>query len=185
VKIEELPSKIFHPLLILPIAGVSILILEGVSPADSLKWVSIWILVAMIPPSVVAWNTGEKKGFDVISRQQRNKSYVTGVTCLSLALGIAYFFSAPKPVIDLGIYGVVASSVFGVFNRFTKISIHTGSLSFVAGGFLTIMPPIGVAGVIASVPVGWSRVKLDCHTKSQVIQGAVVGLTSGFLAGVL
>ena len=182
VKSEEIPSKIFHPLLILPVAGVAILMLEGIALLNSIKWVVVWVLVAMIPTSVVAWNTGEQKGFDVISREQRNKSYMIGIICLGLALIVGESFSAPKAVLDIGIYAIVATSVFGVFNRFTKISIHTGSLSFVAGGFLTLMPPVGVAGILASVPVGWSRVRLDCHTKSQVVQGAVVGLTAGVLA---
>ena len=122
MKSEEIPSKLFHPLLILPLAGVAILMLEGIAPLHSVKWVSIWVLVAMIPTSVVAWNTGEQKGFDVISREQRNKSYMIGITCLALALIIGYFFSAPKAVLDLGIYAIVATTVFGVFNRFTKIS---------------------------------------------------------------
>lgn len=185
VKYEEIPSQIFHPLLILPIAGVSILMLEGIEPVISVNWVGLWVLIAMVPTSIVAWNTGEQKGFDVISREQRNKSYIVGISCLALALMLGHFFSAPNAVINLGIYAIIASAVFGIINRFTKISIHTGSLSFVAGGFLTINPAIGFAGIIASVPVGWSRVKLECHTKSQVIQGAAVGLTSGVLAGLL
>jgi len=185
VKYEELPSQIFHPLLILPISGISILMLKGIEPLNSIKWVGLWVLLAMVPTSIVAWNTGKQKGFDVISREQRNKSYIIGIGCLTIALALGYFFSAPDAVLDLGVYAIIASSVFGIINRFTKISIHTGSLSFVAGGFLTINPVIGVAGIIASVPVGWSRVKLDCHTKNQVIQGAAVGLASGVLAGLL
>ena len=181
---EELPSKIFHPLLILPPSGALILILQNIGMMESLKWIGTWIVVSMLPTAYVAWNTGEK-GFDVISRRQRDKSYLVGISSLIIALGLGIYFSAPGAVLDLGMYAIVAATVFGVFNRFTKISIHTGSLGFVAGGFLTIMHSIGIAGIIATIPVGWSRVKLGCHTRNQVIQGAILGLTSGVLAGLL
>lgn len=181
---EEIPSKIFHPLLILPLAGLAILVLQGLRPVESLKWVILWVLTAMIPTSAVAWNTGEK-GFDVISREERNLSYAVGLGSLLVALLIARSLSAPSTVVELGYFAIGVSLLFALLNRFTKISIHTGSLTFVAGGFVTLMPSVSALGLLMSIPVGWSRVRLDCHTKAQVIQGVAVGFSCGVIASVL
>lgn len=151
---------------------------------ESGLWVLLWIFAAMAPTTLVAWRTGEP-GLDVISRTQRNRSYVTGIAALIAVLGAAYTLSAPPPVLQLGQFAVVAAAVFGAANQFSKVSIHTGTLTFVAGSFVNLIPAAAFAGVLLSVPVAWSRVELDCHTRRQVLQGGALGLICGVLTALL
>lgn len=184
MRIEELPSKILHPLVVLPVAGSLLLYARGLTPLESVSWVFMWVLAAMVPTTVVAWRTGEP-GLDVIDRSQRNRSYITGIVSLSAVLGAAYFFSAPSPVLELGQFALVAAAVFGITNQFSKVSIHTGTLTFAAGSFLNLIPFATATGVLLSVPVAWSRIELDCHTRKQVIHGGILGLICGIVTAVL
>ena len=184
MRLEALPSKVLHPLVVLPVSGVLLLYSKGLTLGSAGSWVFLWVITAMVPTMIVAWKTGEP-GFDVISRRQRNRSYVTGITALSVAFGLAYVFSAPEPVLRLGVFSLVGGAVFGVANQFSKVSIHTGTLTFSAGSFVTLFPKATLTGVLLSVPVAWSRIELDCHTRVQVIQGGLLGLICGVLTAVI
>ena len=181
---KALPSKILHPLIVLPLAGIFVLFYNGLNLVESIGWVSLWIMSAMIPTALVAWRTGDK-GFDIISRKQRNKSYIVGVTSLALSLVLSSLMYAPTAVTELGYFALGAVIIFGLANKFTKVSVHTGSIAFVAGGFLTKTLAIGMLSIILTVPVGWSRVKLDRHSRNQVIHGAILGFTCGLVATLL
>lgn len=184
MRFEELPSKILHPLVVLPVAGTLLLSAQGIGLVESGLWVLLWVVAAMVPTTLVAWRTGEP-GLDVISRRQRNRSYITGITALIAVLGAAYTLSAPPPVLQLGQFAVVAAAVFGAANQFSKVSIHTGTLTFAAGSFVNLIPVAAFTGVLLSVPVAWSRVELDCHTRRQVLQGGALGLICGVLTALL
>lgn len=184
VKLEEIPSKVFHPLLVLPLTGLAVLILKETGFIESVMWIGLWITVAMVPTSVVAWRT-DGKGFDIVSREKRNFSYLTGVLGLASALVLSIFLSAPVAVLELGFFGLCAAVIFGLLNQFTKISVHTGAIGFVSGGFLNLMPSVTISGIFISVLVGWSRVRLEQHTRKQVFQGVAVGLVSGALIAAL
>ncbi|MFB6116089.1 MAG: hypothetical protein ABEK10_01140 [Candidatus Nanosalina sp.] len=184
MRFEEIPSNILHPLTVLPVAGTLLLYARGLGLLESVSWVSIWVVAAMVPTTVVAWRTVEP-GLDVINRRQRNRSYLTGISALLAVLGAAYTLSAPAPVLHLGQFAVVAAAVFGAANQFSKISIHTGTLTFAAGSFVKLVPAVAFAGVLLSVPVAWSRVELDCHTRKQVLQGGALGLICGILTALL
>ncbi len=184
VDYEALPSKIFHPLTVLPVSGVLILFFNGLNIFESGSWIFLWILSAMVPTAAVAWRTGER-GFDVVSREQRKKSYIVGAASLTFGLALSIFLGAPAAVVNLGYFAVGAVLVFGLVNSFRKVSVHTGTLGFVAGGFLNTVPLISVLCVVLAVPVGWSRVELDQHSRDQVVQGAVVGFLCGLIAALV
>lgn len=179
--LERLPSKVLHPLIVLPLSGILLLYSRNLSLGNIVTWVLTYILTALVPTTLTAWRTGDK-GLDVISRSQRNKSYLVGITSMCLTLLAAYYISAPEAVVRLGGFAVISSIIFGVANHFSKVSIHTGAITFAAGAFTTEIPTLTFTGLLLTVPVGWSRVKLDCHTKGQVIQGGILGLACGLAA---
>ncbi|EGQ43360.1 MAG: PAP2 superfamily protein [Candidatus Nanosalina sp. J07AB43] len=101
---------------------------------------------------------------------------------MCLTLLAAYYASAPEAVVNLGGFAVISSIIFGAANHFSKVSIHTGAMTFAAGAFITQIPSLTFTGLLLSIPVGWSRVRLDCHTRKQVIQGGMLGLACGVAA---
>ncbi len=80
----------------------------------------------------------------------------------------------------------ISNTIIIVFiNKVWKISIHAMGA---AGPTAALIYAFGVQGIILIpivVFVGWSRVKLKCHTTAQVIAGAVFGFSSTYLQLIL
>lgn len=175
---EELPSKILHPLIVLPLGGFMVLYSKNLRPLTAVSWILTYITTALIPTTLTAWKTGEP-GLDVISRSQRNKSYLVGISTLIITLAITYILPAPEIIISLGSVAIASSLVFGIANHVSKVSIHTGAVTFTAASLASFNLVLAVPIGLLSVAVGWSRVKLGQHTKIQVIQGAILGIICG------
>jgi len=65
-----------------------------------------------------------------------------------------------------------------IINKFWKISIHALGAAAPLALFCFIQNWIGAVMVIILLLVGWSRIKLKCHTFAQVIAGALFGFLS-------
>lgn len=184
MKSEEIISRILHPLMVLPVFTL-IFLSTYMGLADSVYWLSIWILLALIPTATVTWFGGEEKGFDIVSRKERKTAFLTGLASLVLSLVIFNSVSAPEIVLKLGGIGILTVAVFGGANQFNKVSIHTGSMACISIVFLTVSQPVtGILGFL-SIAVGWSRVELDRHTRIQVLQGGFLGVICGLVFVVL
>ncbi|EGQ43361.1 MAG: hypothetical protein J07AB43_13520 [Candidatus Nanosalina sp. J07AB43] len=65
--LERIPSKVLHPLIVLPLSGVMLLYSRNLGFEDIVFWVLTYIFTALIPTTLTAWRTGER-GLDVLSR---------------------------------------------------------------------------------------------------------------------
>lgn len=180
MKSEEIVSRILHPLLVLPVFAL-IFLSTYLGLAGSVYWLSIWILLVLIPTATVTWFGGEERGFDIVSRKERKTVFLTGLTLLLLSLIFFRLLSAPAIVLELGGVGTLVVTVFGLANKFSKVSVHTGSLTCTAVVFISLLPLAGILLGFCSVLVGWSRVELDKHTRAQVLQGGVLGFFCGLV----
>lgn len=176
----ELLSRVFHPLAVLPVSVLFFLYFSGLGLYESIYWVFLWIMISLIPTAITTYLTGEK-GLDVPERELRWKPFIVGVSSLGLSLIPFWILSAPAVVLKLGVTGVIAVTVFGITNYFDKVSIHTGSVAAAAAIYTVISPHTAAFLSFSSILVGWSRVELKCHTRIQVIQGAVLGVACGLV----
>jgi membrane-associated phospholipid phosphatase len=173
-------SRVFHPLLVLPVSALLFLKLSGLGLFDSVYWLFLWILISLAPTTVTTYFTGEK-GLNVPEREKRWKPFVVGVSSLALSLVPFWILSAPTVVLKLGVTGVVAITVFGVANHFNKVSVHTGSVACAAAIFTIVSSHAAAFLALSSVLVGWSRVELERHSLVQVVQGGVLGVLCGLV----
>lgn len=175
MKPEKTLSQLLHPLLMVPVATVVFLYLEGTDIYTTLYWIGIWIVGSLVPTTVVTWRTG-KKGFNVIKREKRFKAFATGLTTLGIFISGSWYFGAPYSILKIGYVGLFTVLVFALANNYRKVSIHTGSAAGIATVYTSVSIPASFFLFIASLLVGWSRVKLDCHTPYQVVQGWLIGI---------
>ena len=180
---EEFLSRVLHPLLVLPVSAAIFLSFSGLDLWQAIYWTGFWIVLSLLPTSLVIWFTGERK-LNIVSREKRKTSFLTGLVSMTGALLLIDFLSTPSLVVKVGTVGVLAVTVFGLANFFNKVSIHTGSITCIAAVYTVLSPEASVALMLSSALVGWSRVELDCHTPVQVVQGGVLGFLCGlaFLA---
>ncbi len=176
----EFLSKVFHPLVVLPISALLFLNFSGLGLSSSVYWIFLWTLISLIPTTITAYLTGEK-GLNVSERELRWKPFIVGVSSLTLSLIPFWILSAPAVVLKLGATGVIAVTVFGLANYFNKISVHTGSVACTAAVFTIVSSQAAAFLALSSVLVGWSRVELERHTLIQVVQGAILGVACGMV----
>lgn len=69
---------------------------------------------------------------------------------------------------------------------FSFPSGHTGSSFAVAGAILLNMPKkYGITAIVIAAAIGFSRLYLGVHYPTDVLAGAVIGMATAILAGVL
>ena len=65
-------------------------------------------------------------------------------------------------------------------NKYWKISVHAMGAAGPAAAFILLFGWIGLFMFIVVALVGWSRIKLKCHSISQVMAGALFGFISTY-----
>lgn len=180
MKAADFLSKVFHPLLVLPVSVLLFLNFSGLGFADSVYWFFLWILISLVPTTLTTYFTGEK-GLNVPEREKRWKPFLVGVASLALSLIPFWILSAPAVVLKLGATGLVAVTAFGLANHFEKVSVHTGSIAAAAAVFTVVSSSAAAFLALSSVLVGWSRVELERHSLVQVVQGGVLGVLCGLV----
>jgi len=115
---------------------------------------------------------------DAKTKEERTLPYLLSIVIFIIGFILLLICSASN--ISIAFWFCYISNTFLVIfiNRYLKISIHamgvSGPLalfSFILGFIVLLFLPILIA-------VGWSRVKLKCHSLTEVVVGAVFGFTS-------
>ncbi|MHB8578802.1 MAG: phosphatase PAP2 family protein [Ignavibacteriaceae bacterium] len=99
--------------------------------------------------------------------------YLTGLLILILykinIISIAFWFC------------YISNTLIIVFiNKYWKISVHAMGAAGPTAALVFIFGWIGLSMLIIVALVGWSRIKLRCHSVSQVLAGALFGFTSTY-----
>lgn len=76
----------------------------------------------------------------------------------------------------------ISNTVIIVFiNKVWKISVHAMGAAGPTAALVYVFGFIGFILVPVLILIGWSRVKLKCHTPTQVVAGALFGFSSTYL----
>ena len=67
-----------------------------------------------------------------------------------------------------------------LINKNWKISVHAMGSSGPLAVLIFLLGPIGSLFIIVPFAVGWSRIRLKCHTFAQVFFGALLGFASTY-----
>ncbi len=89
---------------------------------------------------------------------------------------IAYFFSAPRLVLSLGLVFLVLGLLNLVFGSYMKLSVHSEAVTvFVLTAMLSVSV-LYISLTILILLVTWARVHLKAHTLSEVTFGTLAAL---------
>ena len=185
VEVARWVSVIVHPVAFpLVTLGVVCYLATSSFPRTA-QWVLLALALVSLPVSLLVASqvlSGRWTDLDVSVRRQRYALYPFGLACmLALALSFAHF-GAPRIAVQATFAIVIANLADGLINFAYKVSAHATGAALCASILWSAAPAWGVAGALAALAVGWSRVELRRHTPGQVLLGWVVGLLSALLA---
>ncbi|MFD4567583.1 hypothetical protein ACFWOX_24895 [Streptomyces sp. NPDC058467] len=152
-----------------------------------------WGLLAAVFTSVlpsVILGLGERRNYwgdrHVRRRQDRLVAGPLVLACVTAGTALLYALGAPGTVRALVAAMLAVLLVLLLITFWWKVSVH----SAVAAGAVTVLSAVYGTGALALAPlvvlIGWSRVRLRCHTAAQVTVGVLVGAgVAGPLFGLL
>ncbi len=116
------------------------------------------------------------ESLDVPVRQQRTMPYLFAMVSYVIGLLLLVWYNAPWPVVAL-LVCYLGNTLFIVsVNFFWKISAHAMGVGAVVTGFGIVVSPVYFFGVLLLPLVSWSRIKLDMHSRGQVIAGSLLSV---------
>ncbi len=175
--LAKLISNIIIPFLV-SFTVIALLAFESTaSTTEALKWLSISIVLSVLPVFVFVVymvRIRQLDGIFINPRKQRTRIYVLA-TCLGIAgVVVLHFTQAPKLLMVTFVTGLASIVIFMLINLYWKISLHTGFITaattiiaIVYGGFYSFF-------VILVPLVGWARLNMKLHSWQQVASGAVL-----------
>ena len=175
--LAKLISNIINPFLV-SFTVIALLAFESTaSITEALKWLSISIVLSVLPVFVFVVymvRIRQLDGIFINPRKQRTRIYVLA-TCLGIAgVVVLHFTQAPKLLMVTFVTGLASIVIFMSINLYWKISLHTGFITaattiiaIVYGGFYSFF-------VILVPLVGWARLNMKLHSWQQVASGAVL-----------
>ncbi|MFD3663140.1 hypothetical protein ACFWVF_21510 [Streptomyces sp. NPDC058659] len=156
--------------------------------ADGTKGFGWGLLAAVftsVLPSVIL-RLGERRSYwsdrHVRQRQERLVAGPVVLASVVSGTGLLYGLEATRDVRALVAAMLAVLLVLMAITFFWKVSVHCA----VAAGALAVLaslygPMVGLAAPLVAL-IGWSRVRLRCHTTAQVAVGACVGAIVGAAA---
>lgn len=179
-KLAEWIDRTLHPGAAAGLAVFVVMYLSGVGFLQTVGWVSLMIVVLVLPLLLLRTYNKRRKAETVT--QDSHSEYILAAACTVALLILLNVLGAPDVYLAT-IYSVIlAVCVSALINRYiTKISRHMIVFAGSATLVFIVSPALGVAVIAAALLVGWSRVHLRYHTLSQIILGAMVAIGSTWL----
>ncbi|WP_309505191.1 hypothetical protein [Streptomyces sp. KM273126] len=135
------------------------------------------VFTAVLPTLILGFGERRQYWGDRHVRRRQDRIVAAPGVMASVITGTAllYGLKAPAEVTALVMAMLAALLTLLVITFFWKVSVH----SAVASGSLAILSSVFGPWVLALTPlvllIGWSRIRLRCHTAGQVIVGVLIG----------
>jgi membrane-associated phospholipid phosphatase len=176
-------SVLGHPLLTLAIFTILITFrMYDQSKASLISAIIIGLLV--VPVTLRNYNKYKKKeytNFDVSDRKQRESFYRFGIILLSGVTLLLFFIPGTKAFFIGTLCSLLMMIASGIVNLKVKASLHTGVTMFLSVIYFMLDSRVAYLLIAFTILIALSRLVLKRHTLSEVIFGAVIGLTFGLL----
>jgi membrane-associated phospholipid phosphatase len=154
-------------------------LLFGTTPSDKLILFGISFLFCVLLPFlylVFLKRSNTIESLDVPVRHQRTVPYLLASISYIIGFVLLVWYGAPWPLIAL-MTAYLGNTLFIVsVNFFWKISAHAMGVGAVVTGFGIAISPVWYIGLILLPIVSWSRIKLDMHSRGQVIAGSILSI---------
>lgn len=140
------------------------------------------VFVAILPVGYIAWLIRREAihgGIDLEMRQERQAPYLLAAASSGVGDAALWAVGAPGSMLLLAsLYGASAI-VMAVINRRWKISAHAAGAGIGVGAMVSSFGTVALPLAILLPAVCWARVRIDMHSRAQVLAGATLGTLTG------
>lgn len=176
-------SLVFLP----PLVAIATFAVVSVHLATSATEAVLYALVAstfiaILPVGYIAWLLHRARvvgGMELRFRQERQAPYL--LTAASSGVGDAALWAVGAPgslVLLASLYGLTALIMAGI-NRQWKISAHAAGAGLGLGAMVSAFGTPALPLALLLPAVCWARVRIEMHSRAQVIAGATLGTLTG------
>ncbi len=180
-KLAKIISTVGHPLLTIPVFVV--VVLFSYNDLKQAIFLSFLILGGVVLPVVIRLYTKSKDGsytnFDVSDRHQRKSLFVFTIPLLAILTVVLFSTHQPLKICYSVLFATILVVVAQIVNFFLKSSLHVSLTFYLAFLALGMNLWLGIFFFGITLLIGWSRIELKRHTLTEVIVGAILGLTVG------
>ena len=184
------PERIAHAISLIflpPLVAIATFAVVSVHLADSgldavLFAVIASVFVAILPVGYIAWLLRHERvhgGIDLEFRQERQAPYLLAAASSGVGEAALWAVGAPASMLVLATLYGVSAVVMAVINRRWKISAHAAGAGLGLGAMVSSFGAIALPLAILLPAVCWARVRIDMHSRAQVIAGATLGTLTG------
>ena len=149
----------------------------------SLVMILVALIFGFIAPIILfvfMRKNGKLVDIDASVKEERTVPFLIAEIFYLIGLLILIFYKIN--IISIAFWFCYISNTFIIIfiNKYWKISVHAMGAAGPAAAFILLFGWIGLFMFIVVALVGWSRIKLKCHSISQVIFGALFGFISTY-----
>ncbi|MCX8010725.1 MAG: hypothetical protein N3A61_06200 [Ignavibacteria bacterium] len=112
---------------------------------------------------------------DAVNKEQRNLTFIILIFVYLASSILLYLIDAYSYIVILMIAYSINTLFVLLINQFFKISIHTFTVIGSAAVFWFVSEIVFLLFIFSGLLVGWSRIKLGVHSKSEVFFGMILG----------
>jgi membrane-associated phospholipid phosphatase len=176
-KIATFISIVGHPLLTIPL--FILIVLFGNEDSSRAAPISFLIIGCVFIPVIIRLYIKSKNGsytnFDVSDKIQRRSLYLFVVPLL-LIVTIILFATNQSRNLCLGVlFALLLLILSQAINYFVKSSLHVSLNIYLSALIFTVNFKAGVAALLFTGLISWSRIKLGRHSVKEVLFGLLIG----------
>ncbi len=182
-EIAKLLSLFGYPLVSIPIIlGLILVSIEGFQ--SGIKILITILLLIIIP--IALWillkvRTGKYTDADVSNKKERVYFYLALIPFLLLASLATYIYNQPSYIYHGILIVTILIFACSLINYLSKISLHVSLNSYLAVSLFFFSPALSITWLIVTIIIGWSRIHLNRHSKTEVLLGFVAGIIAGIV----
>lgn len=169
-------SIVLHPFALF--AALSLFAAWRLDPA-SLPRIAIGMAVVIAVAWLFVWRQHRSGRWSTVDASSPNERPLLYAVVLALVIAYAAWIGRVSPLIG-GVIAVVAMMcVARIANRWIKLSMHMASLAFCAVALWPLQQGAAWAAFACIPLLAWSRLRMQRHTRAEVVFGTLLGLATG------
>jgi membrane-associated phospholipid phosphatase len=172
-----LVALIAHPIVIGTLGLLSVVLGNIPTVQEQLFYLTTLVLITFAPAALymfVHFRGNMAEMLELIEREARLIPYILMILGAFSAIILLTQIDAPRPVFIMTLVLLANEIILGTINFWTKVSIHTATVTFTAITLGVLVNPAWY-GLLFLIPlIAWARIYRGRHTIQQVVSGAIL-----------
>ena len=183
-RIAIIISGILSPYLIAPLAATISILAYAPTSGEVVVWAAVIFGLAFFPSAIdlfAGYRYKRIPDLRLLDKADRRELYVVTTISITLSAIVLAGIDAAPEVITVSAASALICATLGVVNQFTKVSLHTATITWAASMLGFAVNPIFFVALTLVPIVGWARIFRGRHTLIQVALGAFIAFGASAL----